>query len=41
MVLHAYDFMFYLGSWSTVSYLWHGAHMYVLALGAGMASSWR
>ena len=36
MVLHAYDFIFYLGSWSTVSYLWHGAHMYVLALGAGI-----
>lgn len=36
MVLHAYDFIFYLGSWSTVSYLWHGAHMYVVALGAGI-----
>jgi hypothetical protein len=39
MVLHAYDFIFYLGSWSTVSYLWHGAHMYVLALGAGILAA--
>ncbi len=36
MVLHAYDFIFYLGSWSTVTYLWHGAQMYVLALGLGL-----
>lgn len=32
MVLHAYDFVFYLTSWSTVSYLWDGARAYVLAL---------
>jgi hypothetical protein len=36
MVLHAYDFIFYLGSWSTVTYLWHGAQMYVLALGGAL-----
>ncbi len=36
MVLHAYDFFFYLTSWSTVSYLLHGAQMYALALGAGL-----
>ena len=32
MVLHAYDLVFYLGSWSTISYLWAGARSYVLAL---------
>ena len=36
MVLHAYDFVFYLTSWSTVSYLWDGARLYVLALIFGL-----
>jgi hypothetical protein len=41
MVLHAYDFIFYLGSWSTVTYLWEGARVYVvlLAIGLGFAAS--
>ncbi len=32
MVLHAYDIIFYLGSWSTITYLWSGARGYVVAL---------
>ena len=35
MVLHAYDVVFYLGSWSTVAYLWSGARLYVVATLAG------
>src|SRR5262245_33220520 len=31
MVVHAYDLFFYLGSWSTVSYLWSDQRRYVLA----------
>src|SRR5262245_43955241 len=31
MVVHAYDLFFYLGSWSTVSYLWGDQPRYVLA----------
>ena len=38
MVLHAYDFVFYLTSWSTVSYLWDGARAYVVVLMAGVAA---
>jgi Sulfatase len=38
MVLHAYDFVFYLTSWSTVSYLWDGARLYVLALLFGLTA---
>ena len=34
MVLHAYDLVFYLGSWSTISFLWHGARAYVVLLAA-------
>jgi phosphoglycerol transferase MdoB-like AlkP superfamily enzyme len=30
MVVHAYDLFFYLGSWSTVSYLWSDQRRYVL-----------
>ena len=48
MVLHAYDVVFYLGSWSTVTYLWFAARGYVVAFGLGVAlatalaaSSWR
>src|SRR5512145_921277 len=36
MVLHAYDLFFYLGSWSTVSYLWSDQRRYVLAALAGL-----
>ena len=32
MVLHAYDIVFYLSSWSTVSYLWSAARGYLLIL---------
>jgi phosphoglycerol transferase MdoB-like AlkP superfamily enzyme len=31
MVVHAYDLFFYLGSWSTVSYLWSDHRRYLLA----------
>lgn len=44
MVLHAYDLIFYLGSWSTISYLWsdHRIYIYkiVFALGAAVTVSW-
>ncbi|MGE5511012.1 MAG: sulfatase-like hydrolase/transferase [Bacteroidota bacterium] len=39
MVFHAYDFVFYLTSWSTVSYLWDNACFYVIALFAGLLLS--
>lgn len=32
MVVHAYDFFFYLSSWSTISYLWSDQRRYVLGL---------
>jgi phosphoglycerol transferase MdoB-like AlkP superfamily enzyme len=32
MVLHAYDIFFYLGSWSTVSYVWSDHRRYLVAL---------
>jgi hypothetical protein len=32
MTLHAYDVVFYLSSWSTVSYLWRDFRIYVIAL---------
>jgi phosphoglycerol transferase MdoB-like AlkP superfamily enzyme len=31
MVVHAYDLVFYLSSWSTVSYLWSDQRRYILA----------
>ncbi len=37
MVLHAYDLVFYLGSWSTIAYLWFAAPRHVLSLLAGVA----
>lgn len=37
MVLHAYDIVFYLGSWSTVTYLWFAARGYVVAFAAAMS----
>ncbi len=36
MVLHAYDVVFYLGSWSTVAYLWFAARWYVVAFIASL-----
>lgn len=40
MVVHAYDLFFYLGSWSTVSYLWSDHTHYVLgALGMLLAGA--
>lgn len=36
MVLHAYDFVFYLTSWSTLSYLWAGARLHIVALFVGL-----
>jgi len=40
MVVHAYDFFFYLGSWSTVSYLWSDQRRYVLwAIAALLAAA--
>jgi Sulfatase len=40
MVVHAYDLIFYLGSWSTVSYLWSDHTRYVLgAAGALLAAA--
>jgi hypothetical protein len=39
MVVHAYDLIFYLGSWSTVSYLWSDHRRYVVALAAGLVSA--
>ena len=48
MVLHAYDVVFYLGSWSTIAYLWFAARSYVvafllvlLAMGLVGAFTWR
>ncbi len=38
MVLHAYDLVFYLGSWSTISFLWSGARAYVVALAVAILS---
>lgn len=37
MMLHAYDLFFYVTSWSTVSYLWEGARLYVLAACGALA----
>ena len=41
MVLHAYDIVFYLGSWSTVSFLWWAARWYVamFVVGAAVAAA--
>jgi phosphoglycerol transferase MdoB-like AlkP superfamily enzyme len=37
MTLHAYDIIFYLGSWSTISYLWTAAPRYVAGFVGGVA----
>jgi hypothetical protein len=39
MVAHAYDLFFYLGSWSTVSYLWSDQTRYVLGAGGALLAS--
>jgi Sulfatase len=39
MVVHAYDLFFYLGSWSTVSYLWSDQRRYVLAAVASLLAA--
>jgi phosphoglycerol transferase MdoB-like AlkP superfamily enzyme len=40
MVVHAYDLLFYLSSWSTISYLWSDQRRYVLtALAACLAAA--
>jgi hypothetical protein len=36
MVVHAYDIVFYLSSWSTVSYLWSDHRRYLLGLAGGL-----
>ena len=36
MVLHAYDIVFYLGSWSTITYLWFATPGYVAAFVGAM-----
>ena len=36
MVLHAYDIIFYLGSWSTISFLWSGAPRHVMVFFVGL-----
>ncbi len=38
MVLHAYDIVFYLGSWSTVTYMWYAAPGYVLAFAGALVA---
>ncbi len=36
MVAHAYDIIFYLGSWSTISYLWNEQSGYLLAFAGAL-----
>ncbi len=36
MVLHAYDIVFYLSSWSTIGYLWNDFRRYIVALMAAL-----
>ena len=38
MVVHAYDLVFYLSSWSTISFLWSDHRRYVLAFLAALAA---
>src|SRR5262249_60503647 len=44
MVMHAYDIIFYLSSWSTISYLWSDQRRYLLALAGALigfaAAAW-
>ncbi len=39
MVLHAYDLVFYLSSWSTVGFLWRDFRTYVIALMAALVAT--
>jgi hypothetical protein len=39
MMAHAYDLFFYLGSWSTVSYLWSDHTHYVLGAAGGLLTA--
>ena len=39
MVVHAYDLIFYLSSWSTVSYLWSDHRRYLLAFAAASVAT--
>jgi phosphoglycerol transferase MdoB-like AlkP superfamily enzyme len=36
MVMHAYDIIFYLSSWSTISYLWSDQRRYLVALAGAL-----
>jgi hypothetical protein len=36
MVMHAYDIVFYLSSWSTIGYLWNDQRRYLLALAGAL-----
>jgi Sulfatase len=44
MVMHAYDIIFYLSSWSTISYLWSDQRRYLVALAGALigisAAAW-
>lgn len=39
MVMHAYDLLFYLGSWSTVTYLWEDYRRYFVTILAAIAAA--
>lgn len=39
MVVHAYDLVFYFGSWSTVTFLWSEFRGYMVALAAALAAA--
>jgi len=39
MVLHAYDLVFYLSSWSTIGFLWRDYRLYVIALIVALAAT--
>jgi hypothetical protein len=39
MVLHAYDIIFYLGSWPTIAFLWNDFQRYVITLMAALLAT--
>ncbi len=39
MVLHAYDMVFYLSTWSTIGFLWEHFQTYIVVLMAGLVAS--
>jgi len=39
MVMHAYDLLFYLSSWSTVTYLWHDYRRYFVSILAAVIAA--